>query len=69
MLHTHETGCAVLEALDKGVIDKDLYDNYMKITKEQEYFQTTVSEKRKRDKEIAKLIKNYYKDIKKKNDF
>jgi ribosome biogenesis GTPase len=66
--HKSETGCAVLEALDKGVIDKDLYDNYMKIMKEQEWFQTTVSEKRKRDREIAKLIKNYYKDINKKND-
>lgn len=63
--HIDESGCAVIEALNTGDLDRDSYDNYRKIMKEQAYFQTTVSEKRKRDKEIAKLIKNYYKDIKK----
>lgn len=63
--HIDESGCAVIEALNTGALDRDSYDNYRKIMKEQAYFQTTVSEKRKRDKEIAKLIKNYYKDIKK----
>lgn len=63
--HIDESECAVIEALNTGALDRDSYDNYRKIMKEQAYFQTTVSEKRKRDKEIAKLIKNYYKDIKK----
>jgi len=64
--HINETGCAVIDALNNGTIDKDSYDNYQKIRKEQERFQTTVSEKRKKDKAFGKMIKNYYKDNKNK---
>ena len=64
--HINETGCAVIDALNDGTIDKDSYDNYQKIQKEQERFQTTVSEKRKKDKAFGKMIKNYYKDNKNK---
>jgi ribosome biogenesis GTPase len=63
--HTNETGCAVIEALNNGDIDIDSYDNYQKIRKEQERFQTTVAEKRKKEKVFGKMIKNYYKDRKK----
>jgi ribosome biogenesis GTPase len=66
--HINETGCAVLEALNNGTIDDDSYENYQKIQKEQERFQITVDEKRKKDKVFGKMIKNYYKD-KKKNEF
>ena len=60
--HINETGCAVIDALNNGTIDKDSYDNYQKILKEQERFQATVAEKRKKDKAFGKMIKNYYKD-------
>jgi ribosome biogenesis GTPase / thiamine phosphate phosphatase len=63
--HIKETGCAVIEALNNGTIDKDSYDNYRKIQKEQERFKITVSEKRKKDKVFGKLVKNYYKDLNK----
>jgi ribosome biogenesis GTPase len=66
--HINERGCAVIEALEKGTIDKDSYDNYQKIQKEQERFQVTLAEKRKKDKMFGKLIKNYYKD-KDKNEY
>lgn len=59
--HINETGCAVIEALNNGTIDKDSYDNYQKIHKEQERFQTTIAEKRRKDKVFGKMIKNYYK--------
>jgi len=62
--HINENGCAVLEALDSGTIDRDSYDNYMKILKEQERFSTTLEEKRKKDKSLGKIVKNYYKDMK-----
>jgi len=64
--HINETGCAVIESLNNGTIDKDSYDNYQNIQKEQERFQKTVAEKRKKDKVFGKMIKNYYKDIKNK---
>jgi ribosome biogenesis GTPase / thiamine phosphate phosphatase len=60
--HINETGCAVINALKNGIIDKVSYENYQKIQKEQERFQTTVSEKRKKDKTFGKMIKNYYKE-------
>jgi ribosome biogenesis GTPase len=65
--HINEPGCAVTEALNNGSIDIDSYDNYQKIQKEQERFQTTVSEKRKKDKAFGKMIKNYHKDNKNKS--
>ena len=64
--HINETGCAVIEALNIGTIDKNSYDNYQKIQKEQERFQITAAEKRKKDKVFGKMIKNYYKDNKNK---
>jgi ribosome biogenesis GTPase len=63
--HINETGCAVLEALKNGSVDKDSYDNYQKIIREQERFSTTVAEKRKKDKVFGKMLKNYFRDIKK----
>ena len=63
--HTNEVGCSVLEAVEKGEIDKDSYDNFMKMAREKEHFESTVAEKRKKDKEFGKFIKNYKKDMKK----
>jgi ribosome biogenesis GTPase len=64
--HINETGCAVIEALSIGTIDKDSYDNYQKINKEQERFQITLAEKRKKDKAFGKMLKNYHKNNKNK---
>lgn len=60
--HRNETGCAVIEAVNKGIIDRHSYDNYLRIEKEQERFQTTVAEKRKKEKIFGKILKNYKKD-------
>lgn len=65
--HINEVGCAVIEAINNGIIDNDTYDNYIRIIKEQERFQTTVAEKRKKDKVFGKMIKNYHRD--KKDEF
>lgn len=59
--HTGETGCAVLEALKNGKLDRDAYVNYMKMEKEKFHFETTVAEKRKREKIFGKIVKDYYK--------
>jgi len=65
--HIDETGCAVIEALNNGTIDKDSLDNFIKIQSEQQRFQTTIVEKHKKDKAFGKMLKNYKKDIKKNN--
>jgi ribosome biogenesis GTPase / thiamine phosphate phosphatase len=63
--HTNEPGCSVIEAVEKGEIDKKSYENYLKIGREKAHFESTIEERRKKDKEFGKVIKNYKKDIKK----
>ena len=63
--HIRETGCAVLEAVEKGEIDIKSYDNYQKMEREKVHFELSAAEKRKKDKNFGKLIRNYEKDRKK----
>ena len=64
--HTNEAGCAVIEAVAKGEIDQASYENYLKLEREKAHFESTVAERRKKDKEFGKMIKNYKKNINKK---
>ncbi len=63
--HTSEVGCAVLEAVDRGEIDKASYENYLKMEREKAHFESTVEERRKKDRDFGKFIKNYKKQMKK----
>lgn len=63
--HTREKGCAVLEAVEKGDIDKSSYENYLKMEREKAHFESTVAERRNKEKIFGKIIKDYHKkDIK-----
>lgn len=62
--HLHEAGCAVLTAVKNGEIGQDIYDNYVKIEKEKQYFTATKAEKHQKDKDFGKMLKNYNKDKK-----
>jgi ribosome biogenesis GTPase len=66
--HIHEKGCAVIEAVEKGIIDEASYKNYLKMEKEKERFGTTIAEKRKKDKAFGKLCKEGVK-YRKKNKY
>jgi len=59
--HSNETGCSVIEAVEKGKIDKASYENYMKMEREKAHFESSVVERRKKDKDFGKMIKNYKK--------
>jgi ribosome biogenesis GTPase len=61
--HTGETGCSVLEALEKGEIDRSSYDNYLKMEREKNHFESSVYERRKKDKDFGKMMKNYKKGM------
>ncbi len=65
--HTSEIDCAVLAAVDRGEIDENSYENYLKMEKEKEHFESTVAEKRKKDKDFGKMIKQYKKTRKSNN--
>lgn len=62
--HTNDMGCAVLKAVKNGVIEKSTYENYLKLEKEKEHFESTVAEKHKKDKDFSKMVKNYKKNKK-----
>lgn len=64
--HTNEIGCSVIEALEKGEVNQASYENYLKLERERAHFESTVLEKRKKDKEFGKMVKNYKKDINRK---
>lgn len=59
--HTTETGCAVVKALGNGTLDEASYENYLKMEREKEHFESTVAEKRKKDRAFGKMFKNYKK--------
>ena len=55
--HIHENGCAILGAIEDGEIDEDSYDNYLKMEREKQFFESTTQDKKKKDKNLGKLIK------------
>lgn len=63
--HINEAGCAVIEAVEKGEIDQASYENFMKMEREKAYFESSVVERRKKEKDFGKMLKNYKKDMRK----
>lgn len=59
--HTTEQGCAVIAAVERGDIDHMSYDNYLKMEREKDHYEATVAEKRKKDKDFGKMIKQFKK--------
>ena len=66
--HTNESGCAILEAIQNETINKESLENFRKIQREQQRFQTTIAEKHKKDMETGRLYKSIVKE-KKKNKY
>ncbi len=62
--HIHENGCSIIAAIDNGDIDRAAYENYLKMDREKIHFQSSIAEKRMKDKEFGKMIKNYKKSRK-----
>ena len=62
--HIHENGCAVLEAVENGELDKASYENYLKMEREKIHFQSSIAEKRRKDKEFGKMYKAFKKNKK-----
>jgi len=59
--HTTEIDCAVIAALDRGEIDESSYENYLKMEREKEHFESTIAKRLKKDKDFGKMVKNYKK--------
>lgn len=55
--HTSEIGCAVIAAVENGDLNEQSYQNYLKLEREKKHFKSTVAEKRNKDKEFGKMVK------------
>jgi len=66
--HTHEKGCAVLNAIEEGSLDQGRYNNFIKMKKESDHYSRSYQEKRERDKEFGKMCKEVMK-YKKRNKY
>lgn len=55
--HSDEVGCAVLEALESGELDPDAFANFQRMEKERSHFESSAMERKQKDKDLGKLIK------------
>jgi ribosome biogenesis GTPase / thiamine phosphate phosphatase len=62
--HSAEPGCAVLEAISQDRLDKKHFQNYLKLLKEINYNEMAYLEKRKKDRDFGKFIKQVMKNKK-----
>lgn len=62
--HIHEPGCEILAALADGRLDKERYLNFVNLKKEAEYFNMNRSEKREKERNFGKFVKNVKKELK-----
>lgn len=61
--HTNEPGCAVLMAVEDGIIDPKHYSNFMKLRSESEFHEMSYLERRKKDQQFGRYIKSAKKDV------
>lgn len=59
--HQVEEGCAVRQAVAEGSIDKSSYDNYLNMLRERAHFESTIAERRRKEKTLGKILKDYKK--------
>jgi ribosome biogenesis GTPase len=67
--HTNEKGCAVIDALEKGIIDEGRLNSFRKLQKELDYLEEKQSKRaflrrKEREKKLHKEIKQIYKSRK-----
>lgn len=55
--HITEPGCAVIEAIENGSLSQSEYDNYLRLQKEQEHYSNTKLDKKRKGKELSRMIK------------
>ena len=64
--HINESDCAVLAAVEQGLLAQADYDHFQKLSREQMHYESSSAEKRRKEKVGSKLVK-YYKNAKKRN--
>ncbi len=60
--HTSEIDCAVVAAIERGDINRLSYENYLKMEREKDHYESTIAERRKKDKDFGKMVKKHIKN-------
>ncbi len=55
--HLNEPGCGVIEALQTGRLDSQVYESYIKLMKEQRRFEIKIEDKKRLGKQFGKLTR------------
>ncbi|MGX5820675.1 ribosome small subunit-dependent GTPase A [Chitinophaga lutea] len=55
--HQHEPGCAVIKAVRNETLPELVYRSYLKLLREQYHFQTSEADRRRNEKQFAKIGK------------
>jgi ribosome biogenesis GTPase len=55
--HTSEIGCAVLQAVEDGEISLSAYDNFIKMEKERNFFESNALDRKQKEKSLGKMYK------------
>ncbi len=63
--HVREPGCAVLAARAAGRLEAEIYDNYVGLKKEADYYEMTDLEKREKDRQFGKFVNLAKQQVKK----
>jgi len=66
--HSGEKGCAVMAAVETGELAEEIYENYLRLKREQEHFASTIHDKKREGKIFGKIVKEAVKE-RKKNKF
>lgn len=62
--HMHEPDCAVLKAVEEKRLDEDKYRNYLRLKKENEYYESTDLGRREKSRKFGKFVKKALKQLK-----
>ncbi|HYR05173.1 MAG TPA: ribosome small subunit-dependent GTPase A [Gallionella sp.] len=60
--HTNEPGCAIRKAIERGELNAEHYQSYLKLKAESEFNEMSYLDKRKKDKAFGKMVKSVLKD-------
>ena len=55
--HLHEQGCAVLDSLQSGMLDRTIYESYVKLQKEQKRFEINIEDQKRLNKQFGRMTK------------
>lgn len=56
--HSNEKGCAILSAIEKGLMSQKRYENFIKMKKESEFNEMSYLQKRNKNRAFGKMVKS-----------